>query len=66
MTFWVGNTSLKAPKKMGEEEGVASTTEDDVHAEQVIDGQGVETKAITVDKLDGKLGEGAEIKSGRM
>ncbi|CAN9155875.1 unnamed protein product [Alternaria alternata] len=43
LTFWVGNTSLKAPKKL-DEEGAQSTIPPDEPQQEIIHGEEVETK----------------------
>lgn len=64
LTFWVGNTSLKAPKKV-DEEAVAVNADGNEPESQSIQGQEVETKVNTFDE-DAKLKEGTKSQSGSL
>ncbi|KAI2487958.1 Major facilitator superfamily transporter [Pyrenophora tritici-repentis] len=55
LTFWVGNTSLKAPKKLDEEEVVPATTRDDAPQPQVILGRNLEVQDVVADEKGGDV-----------
>ncbi|KAL1791907.1 hypothetical protein ACET3X_009658 [Alternaria dauci] len=55
LTFWVGNTSLKAPKKL-DEEAAQRTTSPDEPQQEVIHGQDVETEEKMSDEKS-RVGE---------
>lgn len=56
LTFWIGNTSLKAPKKLDEEEAISETINGDLQESQPIDGQDIEIEAETPDEKDVSIG----------
>lgn len=63
LTFWVGNTSLKAPKKLDEEEAVSTSKDEDLHGRQSIHGQDVEIEAETPDEKDASISGHEKCKS---
>ncbi|KAI4912752.1 hypothetical protein J4E90_006158 [Alternaria incomplexa] len=56
LTFWVGNTSLKAPKKSDEEEGQPMETQDEPQ-QQVIQGREVASEGEVFDEKRPMTGE---------
>ncbi|KAI4615009.1 hypothetical protein J4E80_006515 [Alternaria sp. BMP 0032] len=56
LTFWVGNTSLKAPKKSDEEEGQPMETQDEPQ-QQVIQGREVASEGEVLDEKRPMTGE---------
>lgn len=56
LTFWVGNTSLKAPKKL-DEEGAQPTVPRDASGQEVIHGQEVEIERTLSDEKRARMGE---------
>ncbi|USP74541.1 uncharacterized protein yc1106_01815 [Curvularia clavata] len=63
LTFWVGNTSLKAPKKLDEEQAVSGSRDGDFHGHQSIHGQDVEIEVETPDEKEASIGEHDKCKS---
>jgi MFS family permease len=63
LTFWVGNTSLKAPKKM-DEEAAATSTDGNMLRQKTIDGEEVEIKVNAPREKEAEVGEDAKSKSG--
>lgn len=56
LTFWVGNTSLKAPKKLDEEQAVSASMDGDLSGHQSIHGQDVEVEVETPDEKETSIG----------
>ncbi|EUC47474.1 hypothetical protein COCMIDRAFT_24638 [Bipolaris oryzae ATCC 44560] len=64
LTFWVGNTSLKAPKKMDEEETVATSVNVDALEQAAIHGEEVESEGDASDEKEANIGGDAKNKKG--
>jgi MFS family permease len=56
LTFWVGNTSLKAPKKL-DEEGAQRTVSQDEPQQETIQGQEVASEVEILDEKRSRAGE---------
>ena len=50
LTFWVGNTSLKAPKKLDEEDAMPASTQDDRSSPHIILGRDLEANEAISDE----------------
>ena len=56
LTFWIGNTSLKAPKKLDGEEAVAATANGDAFQQAAIHGEEVESEGDASHEKDANIG----------
>ncbi|EUC29713.1 hypothetical protein COCCADRAFT_39961 [Bipolaris zeicola 26-R-13] len=63
LTFWVGNTSLKAPKKMEEEEAVATSVNGDALEQTAIHGEEVESEGNASNEKEANIGRDTKNKS---
>lgn len=63
LSFWVGNTSLKALKKPDEEEAVAGSIDEDFRGHHLSPGQDVEMEIETPDEKEGSISGDAKSQS---